>query len=379
MISQRLNHYSEFFKNYLWRTRRAFLGEKRTALLITQRNRISASQIYPYYYYRKDLLDRLRFDFDQISLDEFERGTYKAETKLEVIVLQPWWNISPVRLIDVLAKIKGDFPGATVVFLDSFAPLDLRLAQHLGDSVDWYVKKQLFRDRGCYGVPTLGDTNLSSYYAKLYGLEYPEVLFPIPKGFRDKLVIGPGFVTSDFLLPAFAQPARPPAGPRRIDLHARLGGGGEGWYGQMRDHARLAVGQLRNITVVSGGVVEHRAYMNEMRESKACFSPFGYGEVCWRDYEAVVSGALLVKPDMGHIESYPDIFKAYETYVPIKWDFSDLDEKIRYYLARDDERNEIVQRAFDAVANYFQSGGFLKHVSAISEKQREQRERPIAA
>jgi len=27
--------------------------------------------------------------------------------------------------------------------------------------------------------------------------------------------------------------------------------------------------------------------------SKICISPFGYGEICWRDFEAIIFGCLL--------------------------------------------------------------------------------------
>ena len=55
----------------------------------------------------------------------------------------------------------------------------------------------------------------------------------------------------------------------------------------------------------------------------AVLSPFGYGEICFRDFEAVLSGALLLKPDCGHLETWPDIYGE-GTYVPLDWMASDL-------------------------------------------------------
>ncbi len=56
-------------------------------------------------------------------------------------------------------------------------------------------------------------------------------------------------------------------------------------------------------------------------------------------------GCLLFKPSMDHVESRPDIFQAFETYVPVAWDFSDLGEKLDHYLAHPEESARIIGRA----------------------------------
>ena len=53
--------------------------------------------------------------------------------------------------------------------------------------------------------------------------------------------------------------------------------------------------------------------MRELAQCGICFSPFGYGEVCWRDDEAVYSGALLINPGMSHMVTEPDVFVPGET------------------------------------------------------------------
>jgi hypothetical protein len=105
--------------------------------------------------------------------------------------------------------------------------------------------------------------------------------------------------------------------------------------------------------------------MNELAQSRICFSPFGYGEVCWRDYEAVLCGALLVKPEMSHVQTDPDIFVPYETYVPVAWDYSDLFEKMDYYLANDAARQRIVDQAYATLHSYTQGDAFLGQFDAI--------------
>ena len=82
-------------------------------------------------------------------------------------------------------------------------------------------------------------------------------------------------------------------------------------------------------------------------------SPFGYGEVCGRDTEAILGGCLLVKPDMSHIRSLPDFYVSGETYVPVRWDYADLAETCEYYLDREEERARIAANAYRVLADSF--------------------------
>ena len=93
-----------------------------------------------------------------------------------------------------------------------------------------------------------------------------------------------------------------------------------------------------------------------------CVSPFGYGEVCWRDFEAMLCGCLVIKPDMSHVETNPDIFRPHETYVPVQWDYADLEEKCSYYLEHEGERQRIVDQAFKAVDEFYKNGGIIKSI-----------------
>lgn len=74
-------------------------------------------------------------------------------------------------------------------------------------------------------------------------------------------------------------------------------------------------------------------YYNRMLNSKIILAPFGFGEIAPRDLEAAMFGAVLIKPDMSHIDTIPDLYVPYQTYVPCKHDFSDLNEKIDYVLS----------------------------------------------
>jgi hypothetical protein len=132
-----------------------------------------------------------------------------------------------------------------------------------------------------------------------------------------------------------------------------------------RTRAMDKVRSLTNVSVTPQTYVGKRAYMRELAQSRICFSPFGYGEVCWRDYEAVFSGALLIKPDMSHMETNPDVFVANETYVPIRWDFDDLGDAVATYLANEARRLEIARNAYAAMHAWAREARFVEQLDRL--------------
>ena len=264
----------------------------------------------------------------------------------------------------LLARVRETSPGARIVYLDWFAPTDLRYAELLGDHVDLYVKKHLLRDRSHYGVETFGDTTLMDYYGHKHGLDHEPVRFAIPDGFLEKLVVGPSFATADFILPTLDR-AEVPKGERPIDLHARIAVEGTPWYQAMRAECHDAADALTGLNVVTGVGIRHDQFLAELRGSKICFSAFGYGEVCWRDYEAIQNGAVLLKQDMSHVETLPDVFVANETYVPVRWDLADFEDQVRGLLADPERCARIAQNALDVLTRYARNKAFVDQVAPI--------------
>ena len=73
-------------------------------------------------------------------------------------------------------------------------------------------------------------------------------------------------------------------------------------------------------------------YFDELRNCKIGMGPFGVGEITLRDYEIIICGATLVKPDLRHMSTWPELFIPGITYVPHAWDLSDLDDRIEMLL-----------------------------------------------
>ncbi len=92
----------------------------------------------------------------------------------------------------------------------------------------------------------------------------------------------------------------------------------------------------------ASGRLSNKQYKFIQDSSKISFSPFGWGELGARDYEIIGSGSLLVKPNIDHMKTWPNIFFPYESYVPLNWDFSNLDEVIETYISNEKKRTEVI-------------------------------------
>lgn len=337
-------------------------------LLITTNNLICQSQIFPFYFFRKKIYQELGISFQEIDISSYLANAHTTISREpDVILFQPWFDYEKVKLKEILEDMRSRHPASRIVFLDSYAPVDLRFAEVTNPYIDLYVKKTVFKDKKKYAIPTSGDTNLVDFYGKLYGLEYSESYTNIPSDFFGKLVLGTNFEASSRILPIVRR-AMPPTSKRRdIDVHARLGGAGKDWYGRMREHAIKSTLDLNGLSVLNGPSVKYKKYIEELNRSKICFSPFGYGEVCWRDYEATIGGALLVKPNMDHIETRMSVFVKNENYVSIEWDFSNLSEVLDLYI-NSTERIRIVENAQALLQENIQLDNFLSYIREIMYK-----------
>jgi hypothetical protein len=238
--------------------------------------------------------------------------------------------------------------------------------------VDLFFNKSLWKDRREYLLPHYGDELYTDFYHKEYGVvDDPDVTAePVAdENLLSKLRLSWNVGVGDFPRPRLAQRAGvffartlgigwsrpfskrqnppPPDNPGTIPVHARLGFQKRNTLAAQR---RIIMEKIENHPdfLTTQEKVPQKQYNQEVGNSKIVLSPFGLGELCFRDFEAVQSNALLVKPDMSHIETWPDVFVAGETYVPIRWDAEDLVETCEYYLAHDTERNRIVENAYDA-------------------------------
>jgi hypothetical protein len=111
-----------------------------------------------------------------------------------------------------------------------------------------------------------------------------------------------------------------------------------------------AIDQLNTMNVSiakldNGKRVTTNEYYLRQFTSKIIVAPFGYGEMAPRDIESIIFGNILIKPDMAHIDTAPNLFEDMKTYVACKHDFSDLPEKINMILGNYKYYSYIIENA----------------------------------
>ncbi len=350
-------------------------SSKTKLLLVSETHTVARQQLFPFYYYRAEIEKKWDLEVREVPLKDF-RENPGCFGNADIVCLQTWYDYSDEQMEALLDLIEHHLPQAKLCYFDWFAPTDLRYAKVLSERIVVYLKKHLLKDHSCYGKTTIGDTNLTDYYNRLYGIKEPSVTFEVPPQFLDKIVVGWNFAFRDYTLTAFKKKLVL-ENKRPIDLHCRINMKGTPWYVQMRQHAFENVENLKGLNVVgsafyspkvSEGFAPRRQYLKELHQSKLCFSPFGFGEVCWRDFEAIMAGALLVKQDMTPIETEPNIFLPFTTYAPVTWDFHDFDQVCEQYLSSETERRKVAAEAFKIVQDYIQTDQPLKIIDGILER-----------
>ena len=338
-------------------------------LLVSVAHELAQTQLYPFYFYKKILRKKHGLHFAEMALPTVMALADLPARQRDVrhirrIFFQPDLAMPPTEEKRALILLKNTFPNAQIALLDWFAPLHLRPATAANEYIDLYVKKQLYRDISNFAIKTVGDTNLNDYFAKRHDLPDEPMQFVMPPGLESKLRLGSNFGLSPQMVDLFLGPV-PQAGGRDIDLHSRIAANGTDWYRVMREEAKAAVDKLTGLKIVSHGRVWRPRFFEELRRSKICFSPFGYGEVCWRDYEAFATGAILMKPGMDHLRVTPDVFVSNQTYIPLNWNLDDFEDKVHRTLADFSNTHAMRQEAFMVMKRWIASAVAADDIAAL--------------
>ena len=94
---------------------------------------------------------------------------------------------------------------------------------------------------------------------------------------------------------------------------------------------------LKNKYSIITEKLPYQEYVRQLWSSKICISPYGMGEFCFRDLEAMVFGTIILKPSHEKVDTFPNLMVDNETFIPCKYDWSDLEEKIEYILSNFEE------------------------------------------
>jgi len=320
----------------------------RMLLLSDGREYTSEQQFAPIWRHRTRLRRELGLAIDWRPLEGQGDARVQGLSAYDVIGLKLSFRRPGTEVLDIVRQIReaiGPGSDTRLVYFDGDDDSAV-LWPGLVELVDLYVKKHLFAESADYRRAFVGKSNLTDHAARFAGLSFADDIIPVgqpqPVTTPAKLHLGWNIALDDKIA---GLSAVSPAILREIDICGRVHVSPDSWLGALRAPAIAALESLarRWRVAVPRERVSQAAYDAELRAARICVSPFGYGELCWRDFEAIQAGCLLVKPDVGHIRTAPDLFEAGVTYAPVRWDYGDLEEVCARYLSDDNARIAVVE------------------------------------
>ncbi len=254
------------------------------------------------------------------------------------------------------------------------------------DVVDRYYKNQLLRDRSAYKKRFYGGRVYTHYYSKKNMVSDSSVLWS--EGLSDtqikKLRVSWNLGMNPCLSYFTSQLGKTLFHPRMLRLlkHPRY----RSYKNRPNDvnqlvSARMTVNYPRETVSfqrkyiaerlqkrgVSLSKVSSKAYYKELECSHFAVSPFGWGEVCVRDFEAAVNACVLMKPSMEHLETWPNIYLPNQTYLPFPWDLSYFDDWLDDILCRKGEVERVGYEGWNCYRRYIGNEGAGLFVAKFKE------------
>jgi len=341
------------------------------ALIVHARGKgYSRRQIYPFLIYRERLATELGFQFSELPVNSFSEIPKGFSEGYDIVFIQcKLKRAYPDQLEDILKAIH-----CKKVILDSNDSASDISAPALRNC-DAYLKNQILKERAAYRI---GYAYKRIHAQMIERLSHPDAPGKDHVDLTDnelsRMRLGWTIGISPDLHPILRKSDRALVrGRRSIEVSFRGAVTNPdfpdrgGWYEDHRNAALRSIQKLapRFSVIASEGTLDRSAYRDELRRTKICVSPWGHGEVCYRDYEAILAGALLIKPPMDHLEAAPNIYVPGVTYVPVKLDWSDLEEVCAYYLSHEKERRAIAEAALAAYRIWFDDGAFIETMRGL--------------
>lgn len=214
--------------------------------------------------------------------------------------------------------------------------------------VDRYYKGQILKNRRLYGTAHYGNRFFTDFVHETYGTtdDNPSRSIPVVDDMHlNKIRVWWNSSLADWswkgryrmalysLLPwspilAFPNHFTDPAGARNIKISCRMG--------TVYDRATVAwprkIAKEKLEKWAPANRISYREYVRELQAARLVISPFGWGEINYKDYEVFLAGAALVKPDMEHLETWPNLYRPDDTYFAYDWSGENLAQIVESLL-----------------------------------------------
>ena len=304
---------------------------------------------------------------------EMDKRLFNADAiMINSNVFRPLWKSKPsgiFRFLDIAKshKLKVLWFDTT----DSTWVTQFTVLPH----VDLFLKSQILADQSKYLKNYRTGRIYTDYFDKLYksGEKLADISCPADnaKELRSKLRISWNTCLENYtesrlgligrisqkLRPLIGTPGgikikfTPPSTPRDIDISCRLGT----TYDRPSVTAhREAVIDIMRKAGVSCGKLPLARYFAEMRRAKVGIGPFGVGEFTLRDYEIIICGCALVKPDMSHLAHLAGAVRARSDFRSAQMGISPISAETVESLIADSDRRVSMGRGR---AGRLQKGG----------------------
>jgi len=361
----------------------------------------SKGSLYPFTHYSQELKAEYGLEFQEIVSDDLKEKI-KAIRRFtgDLIIFSVPWDFGTEGVLDFVKEAKRIKGQAKLVFFDYLDGNESRFWEVM-PHVDLYLKQYLHRDMNKYQQRFTGASEFVQFQVESGRVEdsiTEEVwtnLFQsdLDPAHSHKVMLGWNFGLWQRMI-MLAEGNGNKVLWAKDKLHKRmmtLMRQGADWIGSAMTGETKPIDVFCRATLYKGWTRAHRTevidrlnrlpdslnvrssiekvgfseYYREMVLSKIFVSPSGWCEYTPKDYEAMYFKALLFKPCVEHIDTHPDILRPNETYVPVKWDLSDLEQKVLYYLNHDEERIRITENAHKAFTDYFKQKQFVTRVGEI--------------
>ncbi|MFZ0099688.1 MAG: glycosyltransferase [Gemmobacter sp.] len=343
----------------------------RRILAISDRQHYTSEQQFaPLIRHRQSIAARLGLVFEFATIESLDRLIERGFAGYAAVGIKLGWSTPGAEAERLATRLfaAARQAGARSLVFDGDDDLCVLWAPVI-NAADAYIKKHRFADDRAYMRDYVGKTNLTEYVHHTYGINFDENLIPHAEALQPeqikKIVLGWNIALDD-KIHDLANDLGPDtlSHQRDIDLGCRASVGPDRWIYGMRHAATSAMEAMADRYRINAPTnrVPQNEYYDEMLRARLSISPFGYGELCWRDFEAILCGSVLVKPDMSHAVTWPDIFVPNETYIPVAWDFSNLRDVCTPYLEDESARRKIAEAARDRLMSALEPEAFINRL-----------------
>ena len=339
-------------------------------------------------YNARAFLHPITFNLDLISGRKIDLGFHyevsKSTAECDLLIIdskffKTWYLNRSGEMYNLLES----FGKSTKVFYFDTTDSSGYLLGDVLPFVEGYFKHQVLRNKEDYLKPMYGRRPFTQFYYEHFGIKDSEkneefFIQLEDKSHLDKIKVfwNTGLANYSFsgdmlgklykrlpfkIFVRYPRVFNEPEKSRSIDVQCRVN------TNYSKETVSYQRKQICNIlsSKLQTNKLNRYSFFKEMANSKIVVSPFGLGEITLKDFEVFITGGLLLKPNMNHMETWPDFYKKDKTYIGFNWNLNDLEETIqnilenytnyisvakqgqehyKHYVESEEGRNEFVER-----------------------------------